>query len=248
MNYLQQLEQLNTIDDLKAMPIEHILVIVAHPHDIELWCGGTICRFTDAGKQVAYVLFTSRRKGTAGKATVTPQERAAMHELEELVAAARILGVASVTLLDWPESDIEPAIALRRELIPQIRLFRPDLVVTHDPAPPYRPHPDHRALGSATLDALTYSAQNPLPFAGQIQEEDLLTHTVPEAWLFATKVSDLWIDITATLERKITARLAHTSEFTDAIALRRYWHERAARIGKPAGLEAAEAFKQVDLR
>lgn len=246
MNYLQQLEQLNTIDDLRAMPIEHILVIVAHPHDIELWCGGTICRFTDAGKQVAYVLFTSRGKSTTGNATITSQEMA-VHELEELVAA-RILGIESVTFLQWPESEVEPAMALRHELISQIRRFRPDLVVTHDPAPPYRPHPDHRALGGATLDALTYSAQNPLPFAGQLQEEGLPTYTLPAAWLFATKMSDLWIDITTTLERKITARLARTSEFTDAVALTRYWHERAARIGKPAGLEAAEAFKQVDLR
>jgi LmbE family N-acetylglucosaminyl deacetylase len=248
MNYLQQLEQLNTIDDLRAMPIEHILVIVAHPDDIELWCGGTICRFTDAGKQVAYVLFTSGGKGTNGKAALTPGQGAEMHELDDLVAAARILGVASVTLLDWPEGEVEPAIALRRKLIPQIRRYRPDLVVTHDPAPPYRPHPDHRALGGATLDALTYSAQNPLPFAGQMQEEGLPAYTVPEAWLFATKASDLWIDITTTLERKIAARLAHTSEFTDAIAVNRYWRERAARMGKPAGLEAAEAFKQVDLR
>src|SRR4051812_11993480 len=115
MNYLQQLEQLNTIDDLRAMPIEHILVIVAHPYDIELWCGGTICRFTDAGKQVAYVLFTSGGKGTTCKAALTPEQGAEMHELEELVAAARILGVASVTLLDWPEGEVEPAIALRRK-------------------------------------------------------------------------------------------------------------------------------------
>jgi len=242
MNYLQQLEQLNMVDDLKAMPIEHILVIVAHPYDIELWCGGTIRRFADAGKQVDYVLFTSRRKGTTGNVTITSQEMAE-HELEELVAA-RILGIESVTFLQWPESEVEPAIALRHELIPQIRRYRPDLIVTHDPAPPYRSHPDHRALGSATLDALTYSAQNPFPFQG----ESVAAHTAPVAWPFATKVSDLWIDITTTLERKIAARLAHTSEFTDAVALERYWRERAARIGKPAGLEAAEAFKQVGLR
>lgn len=246
MKYLQQLEQLNTIDDLRAMPIEHILVIVAHPYDVELWCGGTICRFTDAGKQVAYVLFTSGGKGTTGNTAFTSQGMA-VHELEEL-AAARILGIESVTFLQWPESEVEPAMALRRKLIPQIRRYRPDLVVTHDPAPPYRPHPDHRALGDATLDALTYSAQNPLLSAGQLQEEVLPVHTVPEAWLFATKVSDIWIDITTTLERKIAARLAHTSGFTDTVALTRYWRERAARIGKPAGLEAAEAFKQVDLR
>lgn len=242
MKYLQQLEQLNTIDDLRALPIEHILVIVAHPGDIELWCGGTVCRFTDAGKQVAYLLFNEPHEGTSNT-TGALQEVAAMREAEVL-AAAHILGVESVTFLRWPGSDVEPGVALRQELVLQIRHHRPDLIITHDPAISYKPHPDHRALGSATLDALLSSAHDPLSPTEQNQKEQ----TVQEAWLFTIQSPNIWINIDTTLERKIAARLAHTSQYIDAEALKRYWRDRSTAIGKPAGLEVAEAFKQVDLR
>ena len=246
MNYLQQLEQLNTIDDLRALPIEKILVIVAHPGDIELWCGGTVCRFTDAGKHVAYLLFNKAPDGI-GNATRTPQEIAAMQEAEEF-AAARILGVDSVTFLDWPDSEVEPGAALRQELVLQIRHHRPDLIITHDPAIIYRPHPDHRVLGSAALDGIFSNADDPLSRAGQNQKESLPFQNLQEVWLFTIQSANTWINITTTLERKIAARLAHTSQHVDPEALARYWRDRSVAIGKPAGLEAAEAFKQVDLR
>jgi LmbE family N-acetylglucosaminyl deacetylase len=246
MDYLQRLEQLNTANDLEAFSIERVLVIVAHPDDIESWCAGAICRFTDAGKQVAYVLCTSGDKGTSDP-HLTTQQVAKMREAEQ-IDAARIVGVKSVTFLHWLDSEVESTLALRRELVRQIRRHRPDLVITHDPAPPYRLHPDHRAVGRATLDALFPCARDPLTFSEQIHEEGLQAHLVPEAWLFATEVPDIWIDIESTLERKIAARLAHTSQHTDAAELARSWRERAAQIGEPVRLEAAEAFKRVDLR
>ena len=50
--------------DNESLDVSRILVIVAHPDDIESWCAGTICHFVDAGKQVCYVLCTSGDKGT----------------------------------------------------------------------------------------------------------------------------------------------------------------------------------------
>jgi LmbE family N-acetylglucosaminyl deacetylase len=232
--------------DVATLPIASVLVIVAHPDDIESWCAGTICRFTDAGKRVAYVLCTSGDKGTSDP-TLTLQQVAAIREAEQR-EAARILGVESVTFLRWPDSEVEPTLALRRELVRQVRRHRPDLVITHDPVPPYRLHPDHRAVGRATLDALFPCARDPLTFAEQIKEEGLSAHTVPEAWLFATEVPDIWIDIAPTLQRKIAARLAHTSQHTDPQELERNWQRRARDVGAAVGLEAAESFKMVDFR
>lgn len=232
--------------DIANMPIARVLVVVAHPDDIESWAAGTVCRFTDAGKQVAYVLCTSGDKGTSDP-TLTTQQVAAIREAEQ-VEAAHILGVEAVTFLRWPDSEVEPTLVLRRELVRQIRLHRPDLVITHDPLPPYRLHPDHRAVGRATLDALFPCARDPLTFAEQIKEEGLQVHTVPEAWLFATETPDRWVDITTTLPRKIAARLAHTSQHTDPQELARNWQKRAREVGMPVGLEAAEAFKVVDFR
>lgn len=231
--------------DIAMSSIERVLLIVAHPDDIESWAAGTVCRFIDAGKYVAYVLCTSGDKGTSDPA-MTPAEVGARRE-DEQSEAARILGVRDVAFLRWPDSEVEPTLVLRRELVRQVRTFRPDLVITHDPIPPYRLHPDHRAVGRATLDALFPCARDPLTFPEHLKE-GLEPHMVPEAWLFATETPDLWVDIAAALPRKIAARLAHTSQFTDARELERNWHRRAAEVGWPVGLAAAEAFKRVDFR
>lgn len=232
--------------DIATAPFASILVIVAHPDDIESWCAGTICRFTEASKQVAYVLCTSGDKGTSDPLQ-TPQEVAQVREAEQL-AAAHILGIESVTFLRWPDSEVEPTLALRSALVRQIRRHRPDLVITHDPVPPYRLHPDHRAVGRATLDAIFPCARDPLTFAEQIRKEGLQAHIVPEAWLFATETPDTWVNISSTLPRKIAARLAHTSQHTDPHELERNWHRRAQDVGAAIGITAAEAFKMVDFR
>ncbi|MEO8970309.1 MAG: PIG-L deacetylase family protein [Ktedonobacteraceae bacterium] len=232
--------------DIATSPFANALVVVAHPDDIESWCAGTVCRFADAGKQVSYVLCTSGDKGTSNPAQ-TPQEVAEIREAEQ-IAAAHILGVESVTFLRWPDSEVEPTLALRRALVRQIRRHRPDLVITHDPVPPYRLHPDHRAVGRATLDAVFPCARDPLTFAEQIREEGLQAHIVPEVWLFATETPDTWVNIHSALPRKIAARLAHTSQHTNAQELERNWYRRAGDVGNPIGLEAAEAFKMVDFR
>lgn len=232
--------------DIAGLPVKRVLVIVAHPDDIESWCGGVVARFTALGKEVAYVLCTSGDKGS-NDPTQTPQQVGARREAEQLEAAC-ILGVERVAFLRWPDSEVEPTLALRRELVRQVRLHRPDLVITHDPAPPYRQHPDHRAVGRATLDALFPCARDPLTFAEQITEEGLQAHTVPEAWLFASEVPDIWIDIASTLAQKVQARLAHASQHTDPAELERNWYRRAATVGEAQGLRAAEAFKRIDLR
>jgi hypothetical protein len=103
-------------------------------------------------------------------------------------------------------------------------------------------------VGSAALDAIFSSTHDPLSRAGQNQKESLPVQNLQEVWLFTIQSPNIWINIATTLERKIAARLAHTSQHIDTEALKHYWHDRSVAIGKPAGLEVAEAFKQVDLR
>jgi LmbE family N-acetylglucosaminyl deacetylase len=232
--------------DIEMSPVQRVLVIVAHPDDIESWAAGTVCRFIDAGRQVAFVLCTSGDKGSSDP-LLTSLEVGPMREAEQR-AAARIMGVAEVTFLRWPDSEVEPTLALRRALVRQVRIHKPDLLITHDPAPPYRLHPDHRAVGRAALDAVFPCARDPLTFSEQITEESLQAHLVPEAWLFASDAPDVWVDISPTLPRKIAARLTHVSQHTNAQELERSWYRRAAEAGQPVGLAAAEAFKRIDLR
>src|SRR5712692_5141228 len=120
--------EVTVIADIETSAIQRVLVIVAHPDDIESWAAGTVCRFVDAGRQVAFVLCTSGDKGTSDP-ILTPQEVGPIREAEQS-EAARVMGVDEVTFLRWPDSEVEPTLVLRRELVRQVRIHKPDRIIT----------------------------------------------------------------------------------------------------------------------
>jgi LmbE family N-acetylglucosaminyl deacetylase len=219
-----------------------VMAIAAHPDDIESWCGGTLARAVDAGATVRLLLVTSGDKGTANPAAI-PAEVAALRE-QEARRAARVLGLADVAFLRWLDGEVENSQELRRDLVAWIRAWRPEVLFTHDPERPeprYLRHRDHVATGRAALDAVYPLARDPLCFP-DLLATGLEPHAVREAWLFASEGATSYVDIRNTLEQKIAARLEHASQTPDAAALPASWRKRAARIGAPAGLPAAEAF------
>jgi LmbE family N-acetylglucosaminyl deacetylase len=216
------------------------MAIAAHPDDIESWCAGTLALAIDAGASVRLLLVTSGELGSHDL-DVQPTMVGMQREVEAL-AAAQSLGIAEVAFLRHPDGDTENTRELRRSLVEWIRRWQPDVLFTHDPERPYPPyiaHRDHRNVGRAALDAAFVLARAPLAFA----EQQLAPHTVREAWLFASDLADSFADISASFDRKITARLAHASQTPDPGALPAGWRERAARIGEPVSLACAESFK-----
>lgn len=236
-------------EDDRLVGIERALIVVAHPDDVEAHCGGTVLRLTEGGCRVTLVVCTSGDKGTADR-SLTPDRLAAMREAEQLVAS-RILGIATTHFLRLPDGEIADALPtreLRGRIVRIVRETRPDVVITHDPEhpwPPYRAHRDHRAAGRATLDALYPDARDHLFYPKQITEEGLAPHRTPAAWLIMSEIPDWIVDIGAVFERKIAARLAHTSQYTDAAELESAYRRRAATIGALAGVELGEALKVV---
>jgi LmbE family N-acetylglucosaminyl deacetylase len=219
-----------------------ILAIAAHPDDIESWCAGTLARAIDAGAMVHLVLVTSGDKGS-NDPTATADSVARRRE-REAREAARLLGIADVTFLRYPDGDVENTRELRRALVASIRRWRPTVAFTHDPEQPYPPyltHRDHRAVGRAVLDAVYPLARDRLSFQ-ELAAEGLEPHAVRELWLFSSSHPTSYVDISAGMERKLAARLAHESQTPDAAALQLGWRERAARIGAEAGLALGEAF------
>jgi LmbE family N-acetylglucosaminyl deacetylase len=219
------------------------LVIAAHPDDIESWCAGAVARLVADGWRAAYVLCTSGDKGSLED--LTPAVVSALREREQR-EAARVIGVADVTFLRYPDGRLEDTPAFRGILVREIRRHRPDLLLTHDPVwpyPHYTCHRDHRIVGRAALDAVYPYARDRLHYPEHLRA-GLQPHHVPEVWLFASNQPDHFVDIAATMEAKIAARLAHRSQTADEVALRRDWLERAALIGKPTGT-LAESFKRL---
>ena len=224
------------------------LVIAAHPDDVESWAGGAVAGLVGDGWRVVYLLCTSGDKGTHDPSEA-PERVAARREAEQR-AACRVIGAQEPVFLRLPDGELEDNRTLLRLLVGAIRRYRPDLLLTHDavtPWPPYTCHRDHRVVGRVALDAAYPYARDPLSFPELLREEGLAPHVTPEVWLFCSAAPDHYVDISATLDRKIAARLEHRSQTMDAEALDRDWRRRAAHIGAPAGLLAAEAFKRLIL-
>jgi LmbE family N-acetylglucosaminyl deacetylase len=211
--------------------LRRALCIVAHPDDIEFFCAGTVLLLARRGVGVEFVLATSGDKGTVDD-HLTGTELARLREAEQR-AAAGILGAGGVRFLRHRDAELVDDLGLRRELVHEIRLSRPDVIFTFDPTPAHKQHPDHRAIGRAALDAAWPCARDRLTYP-----EEGPPHKTAEAWLFGGPDGALRVDVSGVLETKIEARLEHRTQTGDPQRLRTRWR-RIAR---------EERFTQVDLR
>src|SRR5215467_7670066 len=93
------------MDDLEEMPGDwnSALAIVAHPDDLEYGAAGAVAAWTDAGKDVRYLMVT---RGEAGIDTMTPAEAASVREAEEIAGAAEV-GVSIVDFLNYRDGVIQ---------------------------------------------------------------------------------------------------------------------------------------------
>jgi LmbE family N-acetylglucosaminyl deacetylase len=227
-----------------------VLAVYAHPDDPEISAGGTLARWADAGAQVHLVVTTRGDKGTSDPDADT--EVLARLRMDETAAAARVLGIAAHHHLDHPDGEIEDDRVLRGELVRFVRTLRPDVVLCPDPTAVffgdgYVNHRDHRITGWATLDAIAPAAATPHYFP-ELRAEGLDVHQVPKVYLSGTHEPNLWVDIGATLERKIEALFCHASQLVETGDwFREFLRESAIAAGRAAGVTYAEAFRRISL-
>ncbi len=223
------------------------MVIAAHPDDAEFGPAATAARWIDAGSQGWLVCCTSGDQGGEDP-DADPLALAALREAEQR-AAASIVGYAGVTFLHQPDGALANDLALRELLVREIRTFRPDAVLATDPETLfYRDggvnHTDHRAAGMAAVDATYPAARNPMAFAG-LARSGLAPHRVRRIYLFWSERNNAWVDVTATLERKIQALRAHASQIHDPEGMADRIRSWAAEEGASIGTGAAEALRLV---
>lgn len=223
-----------------------VMVVVAHPDDMEFSSGGTVARLVKEGKSVVLVQVTSGNKGT-DRRDITSDELAATRESEEREAAGR-LGVSEIVFFGIGDGEVMPDLELKEKIVRQIRLHRPDIIITHDPFRPYALHSDHRGVGQSTVDATYPTARDPLHYNHHLTEEGLEPHKTAELWLFNPEAPDLYIDTSETIDTKIHALKAHKSQVGDGENLDERIRQRGADIGETAGMQYAEAFKVIKMR
>lgn len=221
------------------------MLVVAHPDDSEFSSAGTVARLKDAGRKVILIQVTSGDKGSPDVNAVSA-ELAKLRE-SEMTEAANRLGMDEVVFLRCEDGSLMPDLDLREKIVRMIRTYKPDVLITHDPFRPYALHPDHRAVGLASTDAVYPTARDPLYFPDHLKE-GLEPHKTAEIWFFGAEQPDKLIDITDTFDRKMHALRAHESQVGNSEDLEERMRERAKELATGQAFELAEAFKVIPMR
>ncbi len=224
----------------------HAMVVSPHPDDAEYGVAGTVARWTQEGKRVIYVICTNGDKGTSD-VNVKPEEIAGIRAKEQM-AAAKILGVSEVIFLGLPDQGLEDTPEFRKEIVRQIRIHRPEVVVTADPYRRYLWHRDHRITGRVTLDAVFPYSRDHLSYP-ELLEEGLQPHKVKEILVWASEDINYRSDITNTFDIKLTALRCHKSQvgFLNTPEGEKRLKERYGSLAEGEDFDMAEAFHQVQI-
>ncbi|WP_053383779.1 PIG-L deacetylase family protein [Leucobacter celer] len=236
------------LEPLDDTAFQRVLVVVAHPDDPEYGTSAAVAEWTSRGIEVGYLLLTS---GEAGMQR--PPEEAGPLRAEEQQRACETVGVAHLTILDFPDGMLEYGLELRRAIAREIRRFRPDVVISGsgDLLVPWGiDHADHRVAGLAAIDAVR-DADNRWVFPELLRDEDLGPWGA--TWLLLTGSRPTsFVEIGAESEQRAIASLAaHEAYLADLP-----WHpapgdaipEMLRGQGAAAGVPRAVAFTAHRLR
>src|SRR5947209_2514505 len=225
-----------------------VLVVMAHPDDAEFGCGGTIARWAAVGKEINYMLCTSGAKGSSDPSV--SHYKLAQTRRQEQINAAHALGAREVVFLGYEDGTLLNTLQLRRDIVREIRRFKPDAVICQDPTMRfggnrYLNHPDHRAAGDACLDAVYPSARDPHVFS-ELLVEGFQPHKVREVFMSTMQTPDVWIDITECFDRKLEGLREHKSQVGERFErVTQAVQDRSRQLAQHFNLpfEYAEAYK-----
>lgn len=230
--------------------VERILVITAHPDDVDFGAAGTVARWTGQGIAVSYGIITNGDAGGFDPA-VAREEIPTIRQAEQRAAGSAV-GVHDIHFLGYRDGELAVSHELRRDISRLIRQVQPQRMLIQSPDRNWNripaSHPDHLAAGEAAICSVYPDARNPFAHPSLLLDEGLEAWTVPEVWLMASPTPDHYVDITDTFEAKMRAIRAHASQLPapqEIEARVRQWVEMAAEQGGlPAG-RVAEAFQVV---
>ncbi len=223
-----------------------VLAIYAHPDDADVAAGGLLAQLASEGCAVHLIVVCDGAKGSH----VPQADTHSLREVRsaELQQAADLLGARSVHCLDRVDGGVNNDEDLRSTLVGLVREFRPEIVLGPDPTATffggvYVNHRDHRETGWAVLDAVAPAAAMPLYFPEQGPP-----HQVRQLLLSGTHEPDVVIDVSSTIDVKVKAVLAHSSQMAgDPEGIRDVVLGRAEQAGRSLGVAYGEAFRSVEL-
>ncbi|MBA2273048.1 MAG: PIG-L family deacetylase [Actinobacteria bacterium] len=225
------------------------LVISAHPDDMEFGAAGTLAKWTDKGIEVTLCIATDGSTGTQDRSLMGAGLAAL--RADEASDAAAILGFKEIVWLGHRDGYVEYSLDLRRDIARVFRRGRPHRFMVMDPAPTVEDrfvnHPDHRAVGQASLDTVLTAGTTPGHFPELLLDEGLEPwRGMRELWIMGPGFKPVVSDISSTIERKIQALLCHASQLGDESAREQvdgWLRELAGAQGAKAGFSYGESFQ-----
>jgi bacillithiol biosynthesis deacetylase BshB1 len=184
-------------------PTLDVLALAAHPDDVELCAGGTMCLLARQGYDVGIVDFTKGQLGSRG----TPERR-----MEEAERASEIIGLTARENLGMMDGDIRNTREAQRQVIEVVRRYRPHIVLIN--AEDTR-HPDHSDAADLATDALYYSGLRKIETAGPGGEAQApwRPHHVLHYMQAVSFEPTLVVDVTDVWDQRIEALQAFKSQF-----------------------------------
>jgi LmbE family N-acetylglucosaminyl deacetylase len=230
--------------------IERVLVVTAHPDDLDFGAAGTIAQWTAKGIEVSYCICTNGDQG--GEDPDVPREDMPKIRQKEQRNAGKILGITNIEFLNHRDGWLVPTIDLRKQIVREIRKSKPQRMLIQSPERNwdrlFSSHPDHMAAGEAAIQAVYPDARNPFAFEDLLKDEGLEPWHVREVWVMSHHTPDHFIDVTDTFDKKIAALNAHVSQTAHNPNLEkmiREWGERNAKLNGLADGRVAEIFRVV---
>jgi LmbE family N-acetylglucosaminyl deacetylase len=167
---------------------------------------------------------------------------------KEQIAAANLLGVREVIFLRYADQGLEDTPEFRKQIVRQIRVYGPRVVVTSDPYRRYIWHRDHRITGQVTLDAIFPYARDHLAYP-DLLAEGLEPHKVKEIWFWASEDINHRCDVTDTFDHKIAALRCHESQIKefDNPEAQEWLRQRCVEMAVGEEFELAEGFHRVKI-
>ena len=232
-----------TFDIQAFADVQRLIVVAAHPDDLETLCGGTVTMLTQRGVRVFSVNCTLGDIGTQDAATTRPA--LATTRLLETEEAAAILGIEQVYSLGHHDGELVADLELRAQIARLYRITQADTLITFDPFWSGQIHPDHRAAGQAAIDAYM-PAKMPLYRPEQLREPGAGLGCLQRVFLFSTdREPDVFVDVSSVYETKLAACLAHRSQFPQDMKSLDWLQGMDEEHGKAIGAPRAESFRRM---
>jgi bacillithiol biosynthesis deacetylase BshB1 len=175
-----------------------LLAIAAHPDDVELTCGGTVLKMSQAGYRTGILDLTRGETGSRG----TPETR-----LREAEQAAKILGVKVRRNLGLPDARLAVTDEFKIAVAEAIRALRPHTIIL-----PYWEgrHPDHYNASNLGFEGAFIAGLKAYPMKGEPFRPFKILYATSDA----TARPTFAVDITKQYESRRRAILAYKSQFT----------------------------------